>query len=327
MSDQVLSQDEVDALLRGVTGEVSEDTVEVFDESDVRPYDIGRQERIVRGRMPGLELINERAARLMRQGFYNFMRRSAEISVGPVRVEKYSEFIRKLVVPTNINLIAMEDLYGTGLMVFDPNLVFQVVDTLFGGSGKIHMRVEGREFTITEQRVISRMLEIAFSAFDSAWQPVIETEHKFVRSEMNTQFVNIATPTEVVVVTTFAIELGNGGGSFHVCLPYSMIEPIREYLTSSMQGDRVAADERWLTMMREQVKDAEMPIKVDFCEFDMTFRQLMALEVGDMVPFEPPKRVSATIDGVPVFVGKVCSSRGYYAVEIERMSGEKLRGK
>lgn len=320
MSDQALSQDEVDALLRGVTGELPEESAELVEDESVRPYDIGRQERIVRGRMPGLELINERAARQIRLGFYNFMRRSAEISVGPVRIEKYSEFIRKLVVPTNINLVTLQpELYGTALFIFDPNLVFQVVDTLFGGNGKIHMRVEGRDFTVTEQRVIARMLEIAFKAFDQAWEPVLNIEHKFVRSEMNTQFVNIATPTEVVVVTTFNIELGNGGGNFHVCMPYSMIEPIREPLCSTMQGDRVAADERWVSLMRDQVQDAEVELKADFCNFDMTFRQLLALQVGDMIPVEAPQRVTATIDGVPFLFGTVGNSRGHYAVRVDEL--------
>jgi len=321
MSDQALSQDEVDALLRGVTGELPEEAEAVVEDDGIRPYDIGRQERIVRGRMPGLELINERAARQIRLGFYNFMRRSAEIAVGPVRIEKYSEFIRKLVVPTNINLISLQpELYGTALFIFDPNLVFQVVDTLFGGTGKIHMRVEGREFTTTEQRVISRMLEIAFKAFDEAWDPIAKLNHKYLRSEMNTQFVNIATPTEVVVVTTFNIELGNGGGNFHVCMPYSMIEPIREALCSTMQGDRVAVDERWIRLMRDQVQDAEVEIKVDFCDFDLTFRQLLALQVGDMIPLNMPEHVTGRIDGVPYLYGQVGNSHGHYAVRIKDLS-------
>ncbi len=327
MSDQALSQDEVDALLRGVTGELPEEVAAVVDDSSVKPYDIGRQERIVRGRRLGLELVNDRAARQIRLGFYNFMRRSAEISVGPVRIEKYSEFIRKLVVPTNINLISLQpELYGTALFIFDPNLVFQVVDTLFGGSGKIHMRVEGREFTTTEQRVISRMLEIAFKAFDEAWEPIAKLQHKFVRSEMNTQFVNIATPTEVVVVTTFNIELGNGGGNFHVCMPYSMIEPIREPLCSTMQGDRVAADERWLTLMRDQVQDAEVEVKADLCEFELTFRQLLALQVGDMIPLEAPAKVAGKIDGVPFIYGRVGNSRGHYAIKVDELRRQDDKG-
>jgi len=333
MADQqALSQDEVDALLRGVTGESYEESVEQVDEEDVvdadgaRTYDIGRQERIVRGRMPGLELVNERAARRIRLGIYKFMRRNAEISVGMVRLEKYSEFIRKLAVPTNINLVSLQPrLYGTALFIFEPALVYKVVDTLFGGSGRVHANFDGREFTATEQRVISRLLEIMFESFDHAWEPITKLEHKFVRSELTTQsqLVNIATPTEVVVATTFSFDFGNGGGNFHVCMPYSMIEPIRESLWSIMPHDSVAADERWLNLMQQQMQDAEVEIKVDFCNFDMIFRQLLALQVGDMIPVELPEKVTGTIDGVPFVVGQVGNSRGKYAVRVEELPREK----
>lgn len=206
MSDDILSQEEVDALLRGVTGE-AEETVAEETTTGVRPYDIGRQERIVRGRMPTLEIINERFARNFRIGLFNLIRRTAEISVGPVSVIKYSEFVRNLVVPTNLNLVHMPPLRGTALFVFDPNLVFLVVDTLFGGDGRFHMRVEGRDFTLAEQRIIHKMLEVVFEEYEKAWAPIHPVRFEYVRSEMNTQFANIATPTEIVVVTTFNIEL------------------------------------------------------------------------------------------------------------------------
>ena len=225
MADDILSQDEVDALLRGVTGEPEEE-VEQESETGVRSYDIGRQERIVRGRMPTLEIINERFARNFRIGLFNQIRRTAEISVGPVSVIKYSEFVRNLIVPTNLNLVHIQPLRGTALFIFDPNLVFLVIDNLFGGDGRFHMRVEGRDFTLAEQRIIHKMLEVVFEEFQKAWAPIHPVSFEYVRSEMNTQFANIATPTEIVVVTTFNIELGAGGGDFHVCIPYSMIEPV-----------------------------------------------------------------------------------------------------
>lgn len=221
MGDDILSQEEVDALLRGVTGE-DEDDDSAQDSQGVRGYDIGRQERIVRGRMPTLEIINERFARNLRIGLFNFIRRNAEISVGPVRVQKYSEFIRNLVVPTNLNLVHVKPLRGTGLLIFDPDLVFLIVDNLFGSDGRYHVRVEGRDFTPTEQRIIRRLLEVVFTECQKAWEPVHPIEFVYLRSEMNTQFANIATPTEVVVAMTFHIELGAGGGDFHICLPYSV---------------------------------------------------------------------------------------------------------
>ena len=208
MADNFLSQEEVDALLKGVNGD-QDDAAAPEEATGVRTYNLATQERIVRGRMPTLEIINERFARLLRIGLFNFLRRSAEVSVGPVRVSKYSEFIRNLVVPTNLNLVHMKPLRGTALLVFDPSLVFLLVDNLFGGDGRFHTRVEGRDFTQTEQRIILRILDIVFEAYTKSWEPVFPVEFEYIRSEMNTQFANIATPNEVVVSSTFTIELGS----------------------------------------------------------------------------------------------------------------------
>src|SRR6476620_4992862 len=207
MAENFLSQEEVDALLKGVSGDL-DDSQTPADTSGVRPYNLATQERIVRGRMPTLEIINERFARLLRIGLFNFLHRSAEVSIGPVRVTKYSEFIRNLVVPTNLNLVYMKPLRGTALIVLDPNLVFLIVDNLFGGDGRFHTRVEGRDFTQTEQRIIQRVLGIIFENYAKSWEPVYPISFEFIRSEMNTQFANIATPNEVIVATTFTIELG-----------------------------------------------------------------------------------------------------------------------
>ena len=203
MADNFLSQDEVDALLKGVTGEVDEAPAESDDLSAVRPYNLATQERIVRGRMPTLEIINERFARQLRIGLYNFLRRGVEISVGPVRVSKYSEFIRNLVVPTNLNLVQFKPLRGTALMIFNPDLVFLMVDNLFGGDGRFHTRVEGRDFTGTEQRIIQGMLRVVFSEYARSWKPVYDINFEYIRSEMNSQFANIATPSEIVISTTY----------------------------------------------------------------------------------------------------------------------------
>ena len=255
--EEFMSQEEVDALLKGVTGEVDA----VADETrfhGVRPYNLATQERIVRGRMPGLEIINDRFARLLRVGIFNFMRRSAEISVGPVKVQKYSEFTRNLPIPTNLNLVHVKPLRGTSLFVFDPNLVFFVVDNLFGGDGRFHTRVEGREFTQTEQRIISKLLNLVFEHYAASWKSVRTLNFEYVRSEMHTQFANVATPNEIVIVTQFSIEFGSTGGTLHICMPYSMIEPIRDILSSPIQGEALEVDRRWIRVLSQQVQAAEV---------------------------------------------------------------------
>lgn len=318
MGGEFLSQDEVDALLRGVHGEPEEKKQEQ-DASGIRPYNLATQERIVRGRMPTLEIINERFARLLRIGLFNFMRRSAEISVSPVRTVKYSDFVRNLVVPTNLNLVHAKPLRGTALFIFDPNLVFLAVDNLFGGDGRFHSRVEGREFTQTEQRIIQRMLEVVFDDYENSWKPIYPLKFEYVRSEMNTQFANIATPNEVVVTTTFSIELGPGSGEFHICMPYAMIEPIRDLLYSSLQGDHLEVDKRWVRMLSKQVQSAEVELVATLGRTAVTFGQILGMKAGDIISFDMPDRVVAEVDNVPVMECEYGVFNGQYALKVVKM--------
>jgi flagellar motor switch protein FliM len=318
MADNFLSQEEVDALLKGVNGDQDEISAPE-DTSGVRTYNLATQERIVRGRMPTLEIINERFARLLRIGLFNFLRRSAEVSVGSVRVSKYSEFIRNLVVPTNLNLIHMKPLRGTALMVFDPGLVFLLVDNLFGGDGRFHTRVEGRDFTQTEQRIIMRILDVVFEAYGKSWEPVYPIEFEYVRSEMNTQFANIATPNEVVVSSTFTIELGPVSGQIHFCMPYSMIEPIRDALTSSLQGEALEVDKRWIRLMTQQIQVAEVELVAELGHGRANFDDILNMKIGDVIPITVPEMVQATVDGVPVMECSYGVFNGQYALKVEKL--------
>jgi flagellar motor switch protein FliM len=318
MAKDILSQDEVDALLNGVTGQTDEPP-EPEDTSGVRPYNLATQERIVRGRMPTLEIINERFARLLRIGLFNFVRRTAEISVGPVRVLKYSEFVRNLVVPTNLNLVQVKPLRGTALFIFNPDLVYLVIDNLFGGNGQFHTRVEGRDFTLTEQRMIQRMLGVVFDELEKAWAPVHPLKLEYVRSEMNTQFANIATPNEIVVVTTYNIELGAAGGEFHVCMPYAMLEPIRDVLCSALQGEQMDVDKRWVKLLSKQVQSADVELVVNLGHAELTVQQLLNMQVGDVISLDVAKPLLAEVDSVPVMECKCGVFNGQYALQVERL--------
>ncbi len=318
MSKDFLSQDEVDSLLKGVIGEVDE-AAPAAQEAGVRAYNLGTQERIVRGRMPTMEILNERFARLFRIALFNLIRRTAEVSVGPIRVQKFSEFIRNLPVPTNINLVQAKPLRGTGLFIFDPNLIFLVVDNLFGGDGRFHTRVEGREFTQTEHRIIQHLLAVTFEAYGKAWQSVYALEFEFMRSEMNPQFAHIATPNEVVVVTTFDIEFGGAGGAFHILMPYAMLEPIRELLYSTMQGDHLVADKRWLHMLSKQVQSAEVELTAILGHAQITLEQVLKMRGGDVIHLEGGGNIVAQVGEVPVMECKYGVSNGQYALRVEKM--------
>lgn len=319
MAQDFLSQDEVDALLKGVTGGEAEEPQEQAEPpGGVRDYDLATQERIVRGRMPTFELINERFARYLRIGLFNYMHRNAEISVSPVRVQKYSEFVRNLVVPTNLNLIQAKPLRGTALLVLDPNLVFLVVDNMFGGNGRFHTRVEGRDFTPTEQRIIQGMLKVMFAEYEKAWKPVFDLKFEFLRSEMNSQFANIATPAEVVIAVTFTLEFGGSAADMHVCIPYAMIEPIREVLYSTMQSDHITSDTRWIGMLTRQVQDAPVELHASLGETQITLRQILRMKAGDVIPIDIPDTVQAAVDHIPVMECHYGVQNGQYALKIER---------
>jgi flagellar motor switch protein FliM len=318
MSD-FLSQDEVDSLLRGVTGETATDNEEEEDKSAARPYNVASNERIVRGRMPTMEVINERFARLLRVSMFNLVRRTAEVSVGQVRVVKFVDFIRNLVLPTNMNLVQAKPLRGNALFIFDPNLVFMVVDTMFGGDGRFHTRVEGREFTQTEHRIIQNILAAVFEAYTKAWEPVYPLEFEFVRSEMNPQFANIATPNELVVVSTFEIDFNEVGGAVNICLPYSMIQPIRELLFSAMQGDHLSEDQNWNKLMARQIKSAEIELVAVLGQASLTVEELMKVRVGDILPLTVADNIEALVNDVPVMECKYGVFNKQYSIKVEKI--------
>jgi flagellar motor switch protein FliM len=319
LSENFLSQDEIDALLAGVDPE-PEAPAPVEDMDGPRPYNLATQERIVRGRMPGLELINDRFARELRSGFYNLVRRSLEVTAGPVLVRKYSDFIRNLPVPSNLNLVLLRPFRGTGLVVIDQSLVFSMVDNLFGGNGRFHTRIEGREFTQTEQRIIMRMLDIVFDTYTKAWSSVKDVKLEHVRSEINAQFVKIATDNEVVVTTAFAVELGSVSAAIHICFPYSMIEPVRDDLSNTLQGEAVEHNDRWSKMLTQQIKIADVEMVANIGTADMTLRDLVALKTGDVIQISVPQSIDVTVDSVPVLECSYGQINGRYALKVEKIA-------
>jgi len=301
MAQHALSQQEIDALLAGVNGEPAHaDETSDNDGTGVRTYDLSSQERIVRGRMPTLEIVNERFARNFRIGVFNFMRRNPEVAVGPVKVQKFSAFLR-MVVPTNINVVHVRPLRGSGLLICDPTLVFAVIDNLFGGSGHQQARVEGRDFSATEQRIILRLVEVIAAEYAKAWRTIYPIELEYARSEVHTQFANIATPSEIVVTTTFEVEFGDVGGALHICIPYATFEPIREILYSPLQGDQGGPDRRWVSLLTQQIKSASVELAAELAHGAATVRELMALKAGDFIALDRAPTLTAKVDGVPVF--------------------------
>ena len=319
MNEHILSQDEVDALLQGITGEADTSAQEPAEAGAVRSHDLATQDRIVRSRMPMLEVINERFARNIRSGMFELIRKSPAVSIGAIKVLKYAAFLRELVVPTNFNIVAVRPLRGSGLIVCEPPLVFAVIDALFGGAGKYPTRIEGRDFSATELRIISRLVEVITAQYRQAWEGIYPLTLEYQRSEMQPQFANIATPTDMVVATSFTLEIGEASGAIHFCIPYATLEPIRDVLHSTLQGDSAEPDGRWMALMKEEIQSAEVELVAELAQAPATVEQLLSLKAGDFIELDMRTSLQAKVAGVPVFDCHYGTSNGKYALKVNQL--------
>ncbi len=310
----LLSQDEIDALLHGVDdGDIETETD--MESEAIRSYDLTSQDRIVRGRMPTLEMINERFARYTRISMFNLLRRTADVSVGGIQIQKFGEYVHTLYVPTSLNMVKFRPLRGTALIILDAKLVFKLVDNFFGGDGR-HAKIEGREFTPTELRVVQMVLEQVFIDLREAWKAVMDIKFEYINSEVNPSMANIVSPSEVVVVSTFHVELDGGGGELHITMPYSMVEPIREVLDAGLQSDTDERDERWVNALKSDVMDARVELECDVVEKQISLREIVDLREGDIIPINMPDYHVVTANGVPIFKVEFGQSNDNLALKV-----------
>ena len=314
MSD-ILSQDEIDALLHGVD-DVVDDAPEQPKSQGVKAFDFSSQDRIVRGRMPTLELINERFARHMRISLFNMMRRTAEVSINSVQMLKFGEYVHTLFVPTSLNMVRCRPLKGSALITLEARLVFILVENFFGGDGRFPNKVEGREFTPAERRIIQMLLKLIFGDYKEAWGPVMDVEFDYLDSEVNPAMANIVSPTEVVVVSSFHIELDGGGGDVHITMPYSMLEPIRELLDAGVQGDKSDTDMRWGKALREEIMEINVDLRAKLLDVDLTLRDLMNMKAGDIIPVDMPENLLVYVEDLPSFRAQLGQANENLALKI-----------
>ncbi|WP_339386087.1 flagellar motor switch protein FliM [Vibrio caribbeanicus] len=312
----LLSQDEIDALLHGVDDADEEGGGEGGEGDNSVDFDFSSQDRIVRGRMPTLELINERFARHLRISLFNMLRKTAEVSINGVQMMKFGEYQNTLYVPTSLNMVRFRPLKGTGLVTMEARLVFILVENFFGGEGRYHSRIEGREFTPTERRIVQLLLKIVFEDYKEAWSPVMGVEFEYLDSEVNPSMANIVSPTEVIVVSSFHVEVDGGGGDFHVVFPYSMVEPIRELLDAGVQSDKMEADVRWSSALKEEIMDVPVNFRVDLLEQTIALRDLMELQPGDIIPVEMPEHAVMFVEELPTYRVKMGRSSDKLAIQI-----------
>lgn len=311
----VLNQDEIDALLHGVdNGAVKiEDAIAA---GAVSHYDFTHPVRSVRGCMPALETINERLTRLFSAGLFSMLRRTPQVAVAPVRMQPFGEYLHSLSVPSSLNLIKVLPLRGTGLVVLDPKFVFAAVGNFFGGNGRF-AKIEGREFTATETRVIHLLLKQLVTAMQAAWSPVARLDIEPLTGEGNLPVTNIVSSGEIVVITRLHVELDGGGGDVHITLPYAMLEPLHELRYATVVDDRGRNDEGWAMALREEIEDAEVELSTVLGRGRLTMQQLLNLQVGDILHCDFSGKATLFAADVPIFRGAFGASHGQQAVQIE----------
>ncbi len=313
---EFLTQEEIDALLHGADEIAPENPV---DDGGVKTFDFASQERIVRGRMPTLELVDERFARHMRISLFNMLRHSAEVTWSGVQMMKFSEYVQTLYVPTSLNMVRFRPLKGTALITLEARLVFILVENFFGGEGRFRTKIEGREFTPTERRIIQKVIKMTFEDYKEAWAPVMDAEFEYLDSEVNPSMANIVSPSEVLVVNRFHIDLDGGSGDLHICFPYSMIEPIRELLDAGVQSDKGDTDIRWNKALREEVLDVPVDIRAKLLDCELTLGEVMNFKEGDVIPVEMPEDLLIYVEDLPSYRGKLGCSRDKLAVRISHV--------
>jgi len=311
----LLTQDEIDALLHGVD-DVEDEDEQSLSETGISSFDFSSQDRIVRGRMPTLELINERFARHMRISLFNMLRKTAEVSINGVQMIKFGEYQNTLYVPTSLNMVRFRPLKGTALITMEARLVFILVENFFGGDGRFHAKIEGREFTPTERRIVQMLLKLVFEDYREAWSPVMGVEFEYLDSEVNPTMANIVSPTEVIVVSSFHIEVDGGGGDFHVVMPYSMVEPIRELLDAGVQSDKMDKDVRWSMALREEIMDVPVNLRAKLLDVDLSLRDLMELQAGDIIPIDVPESATVFVEDLPTYRAKMGKSGDNIALKV-----------
>ena len=322
----VLSQDEVDALLQGVAGDdVVSDSEgnddEEYDPEEVISFDLTAQDRIIRGRMPTLEIIHDRFVRLFRLTLSNALRRVVDINVRSTELIKFGEFIKTLPVPTSMNLFRMTPLRGNAMMVFETRLVFTLVEMFFGGSGDIDAKAEGRDFTEIEARMIKRVIISGLEDLQTSWRPVFPVQINYSRNEVNPQFVSIVPHSEIVIVVTFDIEIGRTPMAITVCVPYSMIEPIRTKLNAGFQSEQDEKDNTWSNRFKQNLQQVPVEVVAKLGGMDISVRDFLNLKKDDILYLEHEVKdpISIEVNGVQKFTGFQGAYKGKKAINIDEL--------
>lgn len=334
--NQVLSQSEVDALLAAVSegdsssgsssgssagggGSASMGAGGADDGRVVVSYDLTSQDRIIRGRLPQLEVIYERFMRAFRVSLSSALRKIASLTLASTDFLKFGEFINTLPMPTCMSVLRFSHLRGSALLVIESKLAYALVDSFFGGADRPYTKIEGKDFTQIELSIVRKVVDLAIDDMEQAWASIEKIGASFVRTEVNPQFVGIVPPTDVVIASTFNVELENANGTITIVIPYATIEPIKQKLSSGFQVESDQAEKKiWTSIIRQQLLETELNMKVDLGQTEISLADLMELKVGDVLPLDQDAtgEINVMVEGVNRFKGYQGIHHGTVAIQV-----------
>jgi flagellar motor switch protein FliM len=316
----VLSQDEVDSLLKGVTtGEVETETDRVAPDGGTTRYDFTSQDQIIHARMPTFEVVTGGFARRFRSTLSTMVRKECDVEVVSLDMIRFEEFSHALPVPTSLHIFRLEPLMGQALIIFDTRLVFSLIECYFGGKGAKEVRIEGRDFTPIETTMIQKVVGVCLDDYAASWDRVHKLKMAYVRSEMNTQFATIVLPGDLVIVTRFDVDMEGVGGVMTICIPYSTLEPIRDKLYAGFQTEQLRTDANWRKRVRERIQETAVGMVVELGTLQISAEGLLGLKVGDVVQLKQDVSdpLVAKIEGMAKFKGRIGVIKGNRAIKIE----------
>ena len=325
---QVLSQDEVDALLSVVDSDddlLDGDNQYGSDVENIQPYDLTNQDRVIRGRMPILEIIYERFIRTFRVSLSNSLRKISTISMISTDLLKFGEFVNTLPIPSCTCIMRFNELRGSALIVFESKLAYAIIDSYFGGTDHLFTKIEGKEFTMIELSFMKKVMEMAINDLEEAWLPVHRIDAQYLRTEINPQFVGVVPPSEVVITTTLEVEFESASGAIMIVVPYSTVEPIKQKLNSSFQSENDSANSIWTKAMNEHVQNTLSTLTVKLGESEMTIGDVINLKKGDIIPLntEASGDISVCIENIEKMKCIMGIHKGNKAVQITDLIGNK----
>jgi flagellar motor switch protein FliM len=315
----ILSQEEVDALLRGISGgEIETEKVDLQRPSDVMTYDLTSPDKIIRGRMPTLEMINEKFARMFRTTLSSLLRKVTSVNFVSTNMLKFGEFLKSIPIPTSMHLFKLDPLRGNALIIVESKIIFMLVDIIFGGSGRNAFKIEGREFTAIENNLIKKVILSALGDVERAWQSLANLKTAYERSETNPQFIQLVPPNDVVIVSTFEIEVESSSGTISLCIPYSTLEPIRERLHAAYQSEQLEVDKTWINRFKGGLLASKVGLSASLGSTEINASEVINLKKGDVIPLSQyvADPINIYVEGVKKFKGRPVLYKGNHAVQV-----------